>query len=113
VKPLTRLVALAGALLLGWFLLRGGPKDVVLVYDLAATPGATVLEVDLRRGAESDRRARFPFARGAPPQVRHEVKLSPGAYVVRFRVDQPGGAVDGERALEVAEDETIVLTLGP
>jgi hypothetical protein len=113
VKPLARLVALAGALLLGWFLMRGGPKDVVLVYDLVATPGATSLEVDVRRGVESERRARFPFARGAPPQVRHEVKLSPGAYVVRFRVDQPGGAVDGERPLEVAEDETIVLTLGP
>lgn len=112
-KPLARLVVLAGALLIGWFLLRGGPKDVVLVYDLAATPGATALEVDLRRGAESDRRARFRFTSGAPSQVRHEVKLPPGAYHVRFRVDAPGGPVQGERSVQVAEDDTIVLSLGP
>jgi hypothetical protein len=112
-KPLARLVVLAGALLVGWFLLRGGPKDVVLVYDLAATPGATALEVDLRRGAESDRRARFQFASGAPPQLRHEVKLPPGAYLVRFRVDAPSGPVQGDRSIQIAEDDTIVLTIGP
>ncbi|HYG70040.1 MAG TPA: hypothetical protein VD838_20360 [Anaeromyxobacteraceae bacterium] len=112
-KPLARLVAIGGALLLGWVLLRGGPKDVVLVYDLARTPGATALEVNLRRGAEAIRRAEFRFPRGAPGQVRHEVKLPKGAYVVTFRVDAPGGPVRGERTLAIASDETIVLPLGP
>jgi hypothetical protein len=112
-RPLGRLLALGGALLGGWLLLRGGPKDVVLVYDLAATPRATALEVDLRRGSASVRRAEFRFARGAPGQVRHEVKLPDGAYVVAFRVEGPFGAVHGERTLTIAEDGTVVLSLGP
>lgn len=112
-RPLARLVILGGALLVGWILLRGGPKDVVLVYDLAATPGATALEVDLRRGAASLRRAEFRFARGAPGQVRHEVKLPEGAYVIAFRVERPGGPVSGERSLSVTEDGTVVLSLAP
>lgn len=109
----TRFAVLAGALLVGWLLLGGRTKEVVLVYDLAGAPGATALEVELHRGAATVRRAEFRFAHGAPPQVRHPVKLPEGEYAVAFTVHRPEGDVRGERAVSVSEDGAIVLPLGP
>ena len=105
-----RLLALLGAVALGYLLFRSSPREVVLVYDLSGAPGARALEVVLRRGDEVVRRARFE----APAaQVRHPVELTDGSYRLAFRVERPGGALQGERALAVSEAGTIVLALGP
>lgn len=109
-RLLARFLLVAGALLIGWFLVRGGPKDVVLVYDLGGT-AATALDVDVRRDGASARHAEFRFAHGAPAQVRHEVKLPEGDYTLAFTVRRPGGDLQGERALSVVEDGTIVVSL--
>lgn len=112
-RPLGRLAVIAGVLLVGWVVLRGGTKDVVLVYGLGSARDATALDVDLRRGGASVRRAEFRFAQRAPDQVRHAAKLPEGDYTVAFTIRRPGGDVRGERALSVTEDGTVVLSLGP
>jgi hypothetical protein len=109
VKPIARLVAIAGAIGLGYFLLSASPRDVVLVYDLGAEPVAS-LDVDIRRGGEVVRHAELS-ARGAS-QVRHPVRLPDGDYVVAWQLAGPGGLRSGERTLTVREDGTIVLSLG-
>jgi len=111
VRSAARLVALLGAVGLGWFLLRAGAHDVVLVYDLARVPDATALEVDLRTDAGVVRHARITLRHGEP--VRHPVRLPDGAYVLRWRLERPGGPLAGERRLEIQEDQQIVLALGP
>lgn len=109
-KRLARLVALLGALAVGWLLLGVRPRDVVLVYDVSATPDATALEVELRSDGALVRRARMQLRGGA--QLRHAVKLRDGGYALSWRVERPSGASTGARTIEVAGDETIVLALG-
>ncbi len=109
-RALGRLLLLAGAVGVGALLFRAAPRQLELVYDLGHTPGATSVEVEIRRGGELVRRAALK-AQG--PQVHHAVRLPDGQYVLAFRVASPGGAVAGERALEVREAGTIVLALGP
>ena len=109
-RPLVRLLLLAGALGVGALLFRAAPRQVDLVYDLRGAPGATSVEVEIRRGGELVRRAEL---RADGSQVRHAVRLPDGEYVLAFRVASPAGAVAGERALEVREAGTIVLPLGP
>ena len=106
-----RLVALLGAIGVGLLLARAAPEDVVLVYDLAGAPGATALEVELRRDGELVRRAEFPLTPAAR-QVRHPVRLPHGRYALAWRTAGPGGPAAGEREVEVAEGGTIVLPLG-
>jgi hypothetical protein len=108
-RTVARLVALAGAIGLGWYLFSASPREIVLVYDLGAEPAAS-LDVDIRRGAEVVRHAELS-ARGGG-QLRHPVRLAEGDYVLAWRVAGPGGAHSGERPLEVREDGTIVLSLG-
>ena len=108
-KPLARLVALLGAIAVGWFVFSRAPRDVVLVYDVAV-PGASALEVDLRRGDALVRHAEFRLHGGG--EVRHAVRLPEGEYALAWRVAAPGGARTGERAVEVTEAGTIVLPLG-
>ena len=109
-KPLARLIAVVGAVLVGWFLYGHAPRDVVLVYAVGA-PDATALEVDLRRGADLVRHAEFALhGRG---EVRHAVRLTDGEYGLVYRIRTPEGTRTGERSVEVSPDAgTIVLPLG-
>lgn len=109
-KKLARLVALVGALGLGWLLLGARPRDVTLVYDTSAVPGATALDVDVRAGSKVLRRARIVVRPGE--QIRHPVRLEDGTYELDWRLEGPAGPVSGTRSLDVTGDETVVLTLG-
>lgn len=110
-RALGRLLLVAGALGAGAFLFRAAPHQVELVYDLSRTPGATGIEVELRRDGALVRRAELRAAGGA--QLHHPVRLPDGDYRLSYRIAAPGGAVSGERALSVREGGTIVLPLGP
>jgi hypothetical protein len=111
-RSAARLVALLGAIGLGYVLFSASPRDLVLVYDLGGERGASSLEVEIRRDADVVRRAHL----AAPPgggQVRHPVRLPDGEYVLQWRlVGGEGAARSGERPLEVREDGTVVLALG-
>jgi hypothetical protein len=111
VRKGARLLALSGALGVGLFLFRASPRDVELVYDLRA-PGATALEVEIRRGGELVRHAEFRVD-GAERPIRHPVRLTDGDYVLAWRITARGGPVQGERPLEIREEGTVVLPLGP
>jgi hypothetical protein len=109
-RRLARLLLLAGAVAVGWFLVDARPRDVVLVYDVAAVPDATALEVEMRSGGELVRRAHL---RLEGRQARHPVRLREGTYVLGWTLVRPAGAIAGERELVVGGEETIVLPLGP
>jgi hypothetical protein len=112
VRAAARLAAVLGAVGIGWVLFREAPREVVLVYDLSRTPGATSVHVEVKRGAEVVRRAALTVPAPAG-QVRHRVELPDGDYALDFRVATPSGAVAGRRPLEVREAGTVVLPLGP
>jgi hypothetical protein len=112
VRALARLAVLLGAIGLGAFLFRAVPREVVLVYDLARVPGATSVEVAVRKGGELVRRAELTVP-ASGSQVRHRVELREGDYELEYRVAAAGGALQGRRSLEVREGGTIVLPLGP
>lgn len=103
-----RLVAILGAVALGFLLFRSSPRDVVLVYDLDGASGARSLEVTIRKGDEVVRRATFP---SPGQQVRHAVRLTNGEYRIDYRLEGPAGPVHGERDITVGEAQTIVLAL--
>ncbi len=107
-KIAARLVAILGAVAVGWFLFRANPRDVLLVYDLQGLAGVRSLEVVIRKDHEVVRRAMFP---SPGPQVRHAVRLDDGAYRVDYRLDRQSGPVEGERDITVSESQTIVLPL--
>ncbi len=108
-RPLARLVAVVGAVLVGWLLWQHAPRDVTLVYAVGA-PDATALEVDLRRGAELVRHAEFTLHGGG--EVRHAVRLPDGEYGLVYRIRTPEGTRTGERSVDVSSDAgTIVLPL--
>ncbi len=108
-----RLLAVLGAVAVAWLLFTGGPKDVVLEYHLSGSPGATRLEVDVRRGAQVVRHAEFRLAGRGETIVRHAVRLPRGDYSLAWRLATPAGGDAGERPLAVQDDETIVLSLAP
>ncbi len=113
-KQLARIVFLAGAVAVGLFLWRSAPRDVTLVYSVEDAD-ARALEVDVARGDEVLRRSEFrlPAAAGAPRQVRHELRLPDGQYVLRLVVRGEGGAGRRlERSITVTEDGTIVVPVG-
>jgi hypothetical protein len=110
-RPAARLVAVLGAVGVGWLLLDASPRDVVLVYDLSRDPGATSLEVEIRERGEVVRRAQLRVVPGE--QSRHPVRLRDGTYTLGWRVERPGGPRAGERELVVDGEGTIVLPLGP
>jgi hypothetical protein len=112
VRNAARLVLLAGGAAIGFWLLRASPRDVTLVYDVSGQPRATSLEVEIRRGGEVMRRAELRLAPGAT-QVRHDVRLREGDYVVALRASGPSGGTTIERPLEIRESGMIVLSLGP
>jgi hypothetical protein len=111
VRRITRLLVLLGVVGLGWFVFQSGRRDVVLVYDVSAVPDATSLEVDVRSEGHVLRHARIVVHRGE--QIRHEMKLRDGPYVVAWRLERPGAPLTGERTLDVREDGQIVLPLAP
>ncbi len=106
-----RLVAVLGVVAVAWLLLGGGPKDVTVVYDVSSVPGARALEVEVARGGEVLRRAEFRLS-GRDVRVEHRLRLPEGDYVLRGRIEAPGGPVPFERPLEVREAGTVVLALG-
>jgi methionine-rich copper-binding protein CopC len=109
-RPVARILALLGAIGIGYLLFSAAPRDVVLVYDLAGTPGASSLEVEIRRGGDVVRHAELATRDGG--QLRHPVRLPEGDYVVGWRLTGVDGVRSGERPLEVREDGTVVLSLG-
>lgn len=110
-KAGARLVAVLGAVAVGWLLFGEGPRDVVLVYDLGEAPRPSSLEVRVRRGGETVRRAVFSVPAGGAP-IRHALKLPDGSYALGWWVEAPDGPREGERTLEIREDGTIVLPIG-
>lgn len=110
-KLAARAVAILGAAAVAWLLLGRGPKDVTVVYDVSSIPDARALEVEVARGAEVLRRSEFRLA-GRDPRVEHRLRLPEGDYVLRGRIEAPGGSVPFERPLEVREAGTVVLALG-
>lgn len=111
-KLLARLLLVAGALGLGWFLFRAAPRDVVLVYGVSALGAPATLEVEVRRGPDLVRRAELLVPPGGG-EVRHPLRLPDGAYVVSWRLAAGAKAWRGERPLDVSEDATLVVPLGP
>jgi hypothetical protein len=111
VKLAARAVAILGVVAVAWLLLGRGPKDVTLVYDVSSVPDARALEVEVVRGAEVLRRSEFGLA-GRGGRVEHRLRLPAGEYVLRGRIEAPGGPVPFEKPLEVREAGTVVLALG-
>jgi hypothetical protein len=111
VKLFRRLAGVAAALGIGWLVLGAGQKELVLVYDVSSVADARALEVDVLRGGEVLRHAEFRLHAGEG-RVSHALKLAEGDYLLRGRIDAPGGATPFERPLEVHEAGTIVLPLG-
>jgi hypothetical protein len=109
-KRLARLVAVLGAVGVGWLLLGDRPRDVELVYDLSEVPEAAELRIAIGRGPTRLREARFPNP-GA--RARHRVRLTDGEYVLAWSLDGPAGSLRGDRPLEVSGEQTIVLRLAP
>ncbi len=109
-KLAARAVAILGAVAVAWLLFGRAPKTVTLVYDLSSIPDARGLEVEVVRGAEVLRRSEFRLA--GRDRVEHRLELPEGDYVLRGRIEAPGGPVPFERPLEVREAGTVVLALG-
>ncbi len=107
-----RLLGILGAVAVAWLLFGHAPRDVTLVYDVSAVPRARALEVDVLRAGEVLRHAEFRLAASDQGQARHEVKLPEGDYLLRGRIEGPGGPTPFEKPLEVHESGTIVLALG-
>jgi hypothetical protein len=112
VRALARLVAIAGGIAIGAVLFRSWPRDVTLVYDLSGLRGATTLEVEIRRGGDTLRRARMRAPDGAGP-IRHPVRLPDGTYDLAVRVELPPGPVRLSRTVEVDGDGAIHVPLAP
>ncbi|HEX9401047.1 MAG TPA: hypothetical protein VF912_13135 [Anaeromyxobacter sp.] len=110
-RKAARLLALVGAIGVGWLLFGARAHDVVLVYDVSGSPGATALDVELRSGGALVRRARIAVRPGE--QVRHPVRLRDGAYALAWRLERPGGTASGDKDLTISGEQTIVLPLSP
>jgi hypothetical protein len=106
----SRVVLVLGAAALGLFLWRASPRDVLLLYDVAGVPGATAIEVEIRRGEALSRRAVLRIPAGEA-RAGHPVRLTAGAYSMRIRVESPDGPAHFERPLEVTEDGAVVVPL--
>lgn len=108
-----RLLLLLGFAAVGLFFLRGMPRDVTLVYDLADSSAVRALEVDVRRADGALRHAEFRFPAGAPSQIRHEVKLPDGSYEVVVRVSRASGpARRSVLPVVISESGPVVLAIG-
>jgi hypothetical protein len=109
-RSVARLVFLAGAVAIGLFLFRATPRDVTLVYALGDR-AARQVEVDIRKAGETVRHAEFRSPPGG--QLRHEVRLTDGEYLVHVRIAGEGPAREVDRDITVTESGTIVLPVGP
>ncbi len=111
-RPAARLVLLVGALGGGLLLFRARPRDVTLVYDLSRAPGATSLDVEIRRGGEALRRAELRVPPGET-RLRHAVRLPDGAYEVVVQVVRPGAVLRTAREIDVREAGSVLVPVGP
>ncbi|HQR28821.1 MAG TPA: hypothetical protein PLL32_00310 [Anaeromyxobacteraceae bacterium] len=112
-KGLPRLLLLLGFGAIGLFFLRGVPRDVTIVYDIADPAHVRALEVDVMRGGSPLRHAEYRFPDGAPRQVRHPVRLPDGEYEVRLRVSRGPGDPERTRLPLVVDDSgAVVLFVG-
>ncbi|HEX9287953.1 MAG TPA: hypothetical protein VF904_00410 [Anaeromyxobacteraceae bacterium] len=109
-KAFARVVFLAGAVAIGLFLFRATPRDVTLVYAVAAS-GARELDVEIAKGAETVRRAEFRLDPAAAAQVSHRVRLADGEYVVHLTLSSAGDARRIDRPITVTESGTIVVPI--
>jgi len=112
VRALARLVAVAGAVVVGAVLFRSWPRDVTLVYELSGLPGAASLEVEISRGGETLRRSRMRAPAGSGP-IRQPVRLPDGTYDLAVRVELPPGPIRLSRSVEVDGDGAIRVPLAP
>ncbi len=111
-KLAARFLFVAGALAIGFFVLRAAPRDVTLVYAFEGQPRPTVVEVEVVRCGEPVRHAEFRFEKGAPAQVRHPVKLPDGRYTLKVRLEVPGRpASTQERPFTVDESGPVIVPL--
>lgn len=110
-KAVARLVAVVGAVAVGAFLFSERARDVALVYDVGAVPGARAVAFELRRGSEVLRRGELTVPAGAA-QVTHAVRLPAGTYELAWRLSSASPELAGERVLEITDEGTIVLALG-
>lgn len=112
-KAFASVLLVVGLASVGLFALKGAPRDVTLVYGVPDVGDSAALEVDIRRGESTVRRAEFRFHGPAPAQVRHEVRLSDGDYTLALRLTGAAGAPRVfERSITVSEGGPIVVPLG-
>ena len=111
-KPFARILLVLGLAAVGLFFFREVPRDVTLVYGVPDSGRVESLEVEIRKGDSTLRRAEFRFPGGAPAQVRHEVRLPDGEYTLALRLAGRGGrARSFTRTVSVSEAGTIVVPL--
>jgi hypothetical protein len=108
VKLAARLLLLAGALVVGFQLLRGSPRSVTLIYVLGEAPPES-LEVAILRDGNLVRRA--VFRTWASREQRHPIRLPDGDYQLQFRLVGLRGERAVERRLQISEDGTVVIPL--
>ncbi len=110
-RSVARVVLVLGLAATGMFLFREVPRDVTLLYRVPQPASTRTLEVDIRRGEATLRHAEFRFPSGAPPEVRHEMRLPDGDYTLAVRLTAGGAATDVLRTIAVSEEGTIVVPL--
>jgi hypothetical protein len=112
VRSLARLVLVLGLVAAGVFLFGGSPRDVTLVYALPDPASVSTLEVEVLRDDAALRHVEFRFPAGAPPQVRHEVRLPDGDYRLALRIaGAPGGPRRVSLPLTVSGSGPVVLAV--
>jgi hypothetical protein len=112
-KAALRLLLLLGFAALGLFVFRAVPRSVTLVYAFDDAPAVRRVDVEIRNGGGALRHAEFRFPGGAPPELRHDVRLADGDYQVAVLVWRvAGGARRTLLPVTVAESGPIVLPVG-
>jgi hypothetical protein len=112
VRVALRLLLLLGLAAVGLFVLREVPRSVGLVYVIDDSPSVRRVEVEIRKGEAPARRSEFRFPAGAPPELRHDVKLADGDYQVVVRVWRLAGSPQSRiLPVTVAESGPIVLAI--
>lgn len=112
-RRLAPFVVLVGMLAVGGTVFEASPREVEIRYDLGPEHRRVVEAriVYLFEGEEV-KGARFTWAEGAPPSLRHTVDLSPGRYEVRVDLLEPGARQRSlERALRVPAEGLVRIDL--
>ncbi len=105
-----RLLLLLGLAAGGLWAFRETPRAITLVYALEDPATVRRVDVEVRSGDASLRRAELRFPEGAPDRVQHEVRLRDGSYRLEVRVVRADGSARVQvLPLEVAESGPVVL----